>query len=269
MLSQGSLAIHDAFWRMQRRHGEVTSYLRVAAAGLPAAMSVIADDSHKFVRDFLTNPKYKHIFVDVEALKATGFEALIKQQLTDVALTHADQLLRATVIVFDHSALDALLFQFCRATDVLSSEDWDPLIEKRTLTYVELISSEKSAIRKRLIDAVMDQLERESILKKADRLHQICKPQGGRAQPSEFVLSRDVLKRFDDLRHDIVHREFVDLAHIDIWGEHAYVSEVAVYFYGLLAERFDIRVDAEVLQRVMTHAQSPSGIPPSQVSSGS
>lgn len=266
MLSQGSLEIHDAFWRMQRRHGEVTSYLRVAAAGLPAAMSVIANDSHMFVEDFLTNPKYKHIFVDVDALKATGFEATVKQQLTEVTLTHAEQLLRATVIVFDHSALDALLLQFCKATDLLSPDDWDPLIEKKSLTYVELISTDKLAIRKKLMDAVIDQLARESILKKADRLHQICKPQGEQSKPSEFAYSRDVLKKFDDLRHDIVHREFVDLADIDIWGEHSYVSEVAAYFYGLLAKRFDIRVPAEAMQRIMTHAQSPGGISSAQVS---
>jgi len=251
MFSTGTVSIHGAYWRLQNKCGAVTNYLRVATAGFPSAKTAIESESHYFVEDFLSNPKYSHLFVDVVALKATGFETTVKEQLTHKALFNAEQLVKATVLVFDHSALDAMLLDFCTATDDLAPEEWDTLIERKKVSYSEISSSEKPAIRKRLVDEILGQLSRESILKKAERLHQICKPEAGGANPDGFTFCVEELEEFDTLRHNIVHKASFDLTPTDIWKQHEYVSNVASYFYEILARRFDIRLDAATLQTII------------------
>jgi hypothetical protein len=61
------------------------------------------------------------------------------------------------------------------------------------------------AIRDELIQAILSQLERESLLKKVDMLFRLCNPPEGYAPIDNCVFDRKRLDAIDSQRHRIIH----------------------------------------------------------------
>jgi len=93
----------------------------------------------------------------------------------------------------------------------------------------------------------VDQLEKESILKKADILHLIIK-RGGDFQPivRDYEYSREKLQAIDDARYGAVHRLQFREGVADVDGTVDYFRRTVLYFIELPNFRYGLRVDPTV-----------------------
>jgi hypothetical protein len=75
------------------------------------------------------------------------------------------------------------------------------------------------------IEGLLKKIERESLLTKADRLFQICRPPSGFNKMEDYRFDRDRLKQIDDARHAIVHH--IDSVQTSVRDDIRYMEQTA------------------------------------------
>ena len=113
-----------------------------------------------------------------------------------------------------------------------------------------------SAVLLAKIDAELTALEKESLLKKIDRLFSICQPEKGfNPFTRPFKFDRDRLVRFDQIRHGIVHGGLLegDLDFSD--DDLLFLMDIAHFLTALVNLRFGTRMDPATFLMSMSRQQ--------------
>ena len=108
-----------------------------------------------------------------------------------------------------------------------------------------------AAIRTKGYDAVvqehlstfLDKLSRESLIRKTDRLFQVCNPDSTYSRMN-YRFDRVRLIELDTLRHDIVHADKRRAPIRDIASHIDFLHETGLYLFGLVNYRYEVRIDA-------------------------
>jgi hypothetical protein len=148
----------------------------------------------------------------------------------------------AASIVFAHSFLDGAAFDYCRVTTLIAPRDWEPALDQRQIKLSEIRELGYDAILRMKLDEYLVQLERESLLKKADLLFARCQPPEKWSPMGNYVYDRDHLKMLDDCRHDIIHGNeitVINRAHEEV----DYLMRTVLFFMGLVNRRYGIQLD--------------------------
>jgi len=120
------------------------------------------------------------------------------------------------------------------------------LVKNRKVSIGEVEQATKYRTLLRSVDDYLAQLEKESILKKADVLHQIIKPGNYQTTVREYAYSRDRLQLIDRARHDAVHRLRFREGFAEIDDTIDYLRKTVVYFMGLIHRRYGLKIDPNV-----------------------
>ena len=89
----------------------------------------------------------------------------------------------------------------------------------------------------------LDDLEKESLIKKVDKLFQICQPHNDYAPIKDYKFSKERLLALDKNRHDIVHKDIpikpLPGGDDDIW----FLFQTTMYLMGLVNMKFGLKMD--------------------------
>jgi hypothetical protein len=88
-----------------------------------------------------------------------------------------------------------------------SPVDWDPIISEKKVSYIALSETTPALIREELIHDKLEQLERESLLKKVDLPFRLCSPPASFAPINNYAYDRDRLEKIDVTRQAIIHKD--------------------------------------------------------------
>ena len=113
-------------------------------------------------------------------------------------------------------------------------------VELGTLFATPVEELTRTAVRKDLLA-----MQRESLLKRADVLHEVCTDL--KAPLGSYKYDRDKIVRIDKLRQDIVHGDLLgrEIAQIDSALE--YLSRTWDYFFIAMNRSFDVRLDPDAI----------------------
>jgi hypothetical protein len=115
------------------------------------------------------------------------------------------QTVDAAALVFAHTLLDVALSDACWISFAAKPQDWYRFTENRKMEIGKLRAQTLDENLKRVASEMIEQLERESMVKRLERIHEICVPQlKDKAQATRWI-KFDRLERFDQLRHRIIH----------------------------------------------------------------
>lgn len=225
--------------------GSIANFRRVVKTGIPLAKANIAQQDIENILILLADPKSREIFKDAEHLFAEGAHLSMAKEQTRKSIATAESTTEAASLVFAHSILDATLFEFCRACAVAFPYDWMSLIEQRKVSFQELANKERFEVFVQLLDNYLIQLEKESLLKKADILHQITALGDAIQVPGDYMYSRDRLNNIDENRHRIIHglqfKDAVPDAELDI----DYLMRTGIYFLSIVNQKYKLRIDPQ------------------------
>ncbi|HTD67616.1 MAG TPA: hypothetical protein VK846_13905 [Candidatus Limnocylindria bacterium] len=147
----------------------------------------------------------------------------------------------AACIVFSHSLLDSLLFSLCELSHSANAADWFPMIQQRQAKIADLLASDPHQIAVNIAKTHVDTLERESLAKKSDALHAVCKPSGSSTILDGYTFEGAALRSFDELRHSIVHglkyREQIPQTESLI----TYARMTGIYFLTMVGRRYALQ----------------------------
>jgi hypothetical protein len=94
-----------------------------------------------------------------------------------------------------------------------------------------------------MIQEKLNQLERESLLKKLDLLFQLCTPPKGYTPINNYAYDRDRLEQIDDARHGIIHRNDMGKPLANIDNDLDFISKTANYLLALVNHKYGVQLN--------------------------
>lgn len=113
--------------------------------------------------------------------------------------------LDAATLVFIHSVLDELVFDYCRVTALHAPEDWEDDLKQVQISLLEAKNKTYNQILTAKIEKHLEKLARESLCTKTDRLFARCQPSADWSPMESYSFDRDRIQEFDKQRHEIIH----------------------------------------------------------------
>jgi hypothetical protein len=102
------------------------------------------------------------------------------------------------------------------------------------------------------------QLERESLLTKADLLFARCKPEAKWSPMNNYEYDRKRLEYLDDFRHNIIHGDGLGMELKNADDEVDYLMRTALYFMGLVNLRYGFKMAPAYIFQAMAEFRKPS-----------
>jgi len=195
---------------------------------------------------------YRHYFSEVIDKMRPGreYEKYVNKAV-ESAISNARRMTDAASIVFAHSILDAFSGDLLTLGIQLDESRYFRFISERRIKVSEVLAGEPSALDAERVrdwltikvkELVENELKRESLCKKIDCLHSICKPESEFLKGGDFRYDRSRLQKVDKKRHNIVHG--LDFAsNLDSIAEDLdYIMSTGVYLTFMVAMGFNLKI---------------------------
>jgi hypothetical protein len=194
----------------------ILTFHRMGMLGLETATAKVHASNVQFVQQ-LVSGDFNHLLKNPDAFVREGHDSTLIKAMTEGAVGNFEESLDAAALVFAHSILDSAVHDCLWISAFSAPRDGMEFVGKRSIPLSELETKSPAEHLKAAVSSELDRLERESLLKKVDRLFQLCKPKKQTYLTNGFRFDRDRLQRLDALRHAIVHapgmrRQFAELA---------------------------------------------------------
>lgn len=197
------------------------------------------------ILECLGDPKMSKIFLDPNAMARPENYKAAAGIATQAAFESVTALVDSASLVFAHSVFDATLSDYCHVCALRDPLRFVDLLGDRKVSLIDSQRESRYGILWRAVESYLAQIERESIIKKSNVLHQLTKPDKSffATGPIDFTYSVPRLETIDELRHQAVHglnftRQIPDL------GEHVvYLLRAIFYFVRILHFRFGLQID--------------------------
>lgn len=246
-MNEAERLLHKTFFRSSDAWGLILSFRAFVEAGTPTAMSTLGLAVQAYISDQLKRPAGQSIF-KVDAMKPGDAEQIARMMVEGRA-RDAQSAVDAASFVFAHTMLDSAAMDYCRVVAMLDPEAWLDSLKGRMVTLVETKDSSFRQLLRGAVDRYLDQLERESLLLKIDKLYSMCPPP---LDPSLRVrgynFDRDRLERLDKLRHAIIHGDALGKPVPNAAAELDFLLKTSTHLLTMVAVRFDLKIDPSYLR---------------------
>jgi hypothetical protein len=246
-LVEASQLFSRASVRAFRLLGSIATMRETIKKTMPLGQEALESQNIETVLGLLADPKSSKIFKDSpEKLMQDEKYVEVAKDMTQRSMGTTTSLVSAAALVFAHAVFDATLFDFCRVTALQSWRDWLEFVKDRKVSVAEIDATTKVRTLLNAVDKHVKRLENESVLTKADMLHQVIKP--GKDAPSvrDYAYSREKLKAMDHARHGAVHRLEFEHGVEEIDATAYYLLQTLLYFMALVNFRYGLKIDANI-----------------------
>ncbi len=232
----------------------------MASVALPLAQSELASLHKEQMAAIAEHPMAQRLIVDKDGTHSPlspELQRIISQGATDTALKNADAAVDAASLVFGHSIIDDCALEYCRVCALAKPEDWEPIFEKRTVTFQTLMSKGKDEIRMDLIEARLKELERGPLLMKIKTLLSLCKPAGDYSPVGGYKFDEKRIEEIDTKRHRIIHENTFGRALTGVEQDLEYLQQTVHFMLALVNHHYSVRISEYRLR--MSALQSSAG----------
>jgi hypothetical protein len=195
----------DVWIKLTTDWNRILTFRRMGRLGLESATAKLHASNVQFVQHELVSGDFKHLLKDPDAFVREGHDSTLITAMTEGTVGSFEESLDSAALVFAHSILDSAVLDCLWISAFSAPRDWMEFVGKRSIPLSEVETKSPAEHIKTAVSGELDRLERESLLKKVDRLFQLCKPKKQTYLTNGFKFDRDRLKRLDALRHAIVH----------------------------------------------------------------
>jgi hypothetical protein len=254
-MSEAERLFNDVVARCFDRWRFVLSFRITSKASMAAAAKQIEADKVTFVADMFHGSDFDKILINKEKFFHDNPPEKIIQEMTEQTVREMELVMNAASVVFVHSVLDAAAYDYCRVTALAAPNDWEGVVEKKGVPLAELKTSNYDQLLQQKLTEYFAQLERESLLTKADQLLARCKPEARWSPMNNYEYDRDRLKRLDEFRHNVIHGDGLGMELNDSDNEVDYLMRTALYFMGLVNLRYGFQINPIYTFQAMAEAR--------------
>lgn len=232
MLTPDHAAARSAFAGVTRfadTYVQALSFLQVAELGEPLARTELVDRDHRHLLSLLQ--------AEDPAASDPTWET-ISSDLADHALRLFRKNVGDAVVVFMHAALDAAVSDLLSVTALAAPDEWEQFIADRKVPLRSIREGPYHSHFKNVLEGYLDELAGWSLLKRVDRLCQVCRPGKDFNPKRTFVLDRDRLEQIDRYRHAVAHAHLTRPAIGPIPDEVKYLYTTGAYLWMMVNWRY-------------------------------
>jgi hypothetical protein len=235
------------FMNLTVRWSEVSSFRQVVQLGLPHAHAALASENIRVAKRMLEDPGNDALFLDKPGfIQNVGGHSGMGGAMTASQMSVFNLSVDAASLVFMHSTLDASVQDLCAICAIVAPADWERLVGNQKVSLAEVRADGYAALLDKRIAKHLHVLSRQSLVKRVDRLFELCKPTAASSRPG-YSYDRDRLVAIDRERQNVIHGDGVALANVATTIE--YLLETGLYLLGIVNERYDVRMDPELAMR--------------------
>jgi hypothetical protein len=220
----------------------IGSFRKVVARGIPAAAPELHKESLAFLTKILRSALGERYFDNPEQILQENRHVDFAKETTRMVVETGTNAMDAASIVFAHAILDGILHDFCTACAVVAPTDWLPFIGQRKISLLNAANESLLDLIGEALVETLNQLERDSLLKKADRLYALCQPPADYQGVLDYTYDRDRLDQLDKLRHGIVHRVQIKEPIANCEEQVTYLHLTGWHFMSLPNYKYDLRI---------------------------
>jgi|GEM_PF-3148249 len=177
---------------------------------------------------------------NLEKTLGEAFNATVLMKSPDAVIGQSKCRIDAASMVFVHSLLDATIYSLCCVSYDSNPNDWLGFIKDRQLKIEDVLAKGQDAATKTISRNYIASLERESMLKKSDKLHAVCKPPSNVNYAYNYTFSRETLEKFDNLRNAIVHKLQFGAGIPDVEQMLDFGIKTGVYLSRMISEKYGL-----------------------------
>jgi len=245
-MKAGEDELNRTFWTTFKLWGKLSSFYSVMLKGLPHGADVEINELKETGEEMYKNGQLGNFLTDPS--KVEDFYAIIESQMEQThqrIKTEAKNALDAAAIVYAHGILDASAYGYLEVLSLASPKSFETYIGKRHVCLSDVGSKSYEQLYKEKIDDFMKKtVEKNSLIYKLDKLHEITKPTNTLINPSNKY-DRDRLDKFDKIRHDIVHGNDWSRYSIDFIKESFYWNILNFYLLRLVVHKTGLKLSQE------------------------
>lgn len=241
-MNEAEQLFNDVVGRSLRIWSFISSFRMNASEAMAVAKEHIREQRAAIVSQILDGPEWDKIFPDKEGLFKAISPGKMVSQMTELAMEQTQAAVDAASIIFAHSLLDGALIDYCRVTALVAPEDWESLIEQRQIKLCDMRGTPYEEMIKRKLVEFFGQLDKESLLKKADLLLARCKPPAHWSPMHNYAYDRDRLERVDAYRHSVIHGESLGLGIAEADENLSFLQKTSLFFMGLVNYRYNVKI---------------------------
>ena len=228
------------------RSSEIHTFRRLVQIGLPHASDAVAGSNLEWARQILTEPHYEGWFTDKgRFIKEVGgtddLGAKMMAQQISVLNTSVD----AASLVFMHSTLDASVQDLCLVCSLAAPNDWEPFIAGQKVSLSDVKATDFETLFNQRLSQHVAALERDSLVKRVDRLFKICRPSSDYSRLG-YSYDRDRLEKIDLDRQAFIHGDGVVLSHVHTVLE--FLLETGLFLFGMVNHHYGVRFDPQLVR---------------------
>jgi hypothetical protein len=231
----------DVWIKLTGDFERVLSFHKMGRIGLASASAHV----HAYNFYMVMSDDFKHMLKDPKAFFRDDCDKTLIKEMTQSTARSFKQSLDAASLIFAHSILDAALFDCLRISALAAPEEWMQFLGKRTVALNELGEKTRAEHLREAIKRELNQFERESLLKKVDRLFQLCKPKKSIFLTNGFQFDRDRLKELDNLRHAIVHAPEYEKQFSKLLEDLDFLRKSGLHIASMIAETYNTGINGQ------------------------
>jgi hypothetical protein len=255
-MTEAETLFNETFRRWIYTMSVISNFKTTFVAVAPKANEHLQKYTANLFKSLFEDPMYEGLLVDIDPNKTTK----PKPTTADYAKlgeTAAAEILKTSyasldgaVLVFYHSLLDGLVFDCCRVSALHAPRDWEQDLKTTTIPLLDTKEKSYDQLLQAKINDRLWRLERESLFMKLDRLYARCNPPPGWSPMKGYTYDKDLLVRFDEQRHDIVHGKALGQTPTKFPATDnnlAYIHRTGLYFLGLMNFKYGFQFDPTTL----------------------
>ena len=238
----------QVFITLAQRSVDTITFRQLCELGLPHAETHLQHRNASSVHQMAQNGDLDKFFISRDhALNHFGGIGGMASTMTRSQIAAYQRSVDMASLVFAHSAVDAAASELCWITAFAKPDAWVQFVENKKVSLAETRTSSPEQLFGRSLADHLSQFEKESLLKRADRLFALCRPRREWESLRGFKYDRTRLEQLDLLRHRIVHHDVQpdELTKMD--SDSKYLFDVGMHLWGMVNEEFHVKIDVRDL----------------------
>jgi hypothetical protein len=237
------LLFNRTFGRTLKVQSHIWAFYHYMICGYPAALETTLKQTEQVAREHLMDPNFGT--AEQRRPYLENLETFVRAAALNTvqdALATAE----ASCIVLAHSMLDAAVLDYCRVSAMMNAEDWRPCVDDDKFTLRQLRETDTDGLLAEAVEKFMKKLNNKSLLSKIEALQKVCQP-GSAEIRKNYKFDGERIRRIDDLRIAIVHKEAFGPRIPTLADDLGYLWETNLYLSGLVTHRYGLQLGPEAL----------------------